>query len=69
MEAQLDHLLELNETYWKQRSRADWLLGGDRNTNFSIINLLLGNIIIELKGFKIHHLSGYPILMMCKTFS
>lgn len=34
MEFQLDQLLELNESYWKQRSRADWLAGGNRNTKF-----------------------------------
>lgn len=34
LESQLDHLLEVNEAYWKQRSTADWLVGGDRNTKF-----------------------------------
>lgn len=34
LDSQLDHLLALNESYWKQRARADWLAGGDSNTKF-----------------------------------
>lgn len=34
LENQLDHLLVLNESYWKQRSQAEWLAGGDKNTKF-----------------------------------
>lgn len=34
LENQLDHLLALNESYWKQQSRADWLKSGDHNTKF-----------------------------------
>jgi hypothetical protein len=30
----IDLLLEQEETQWMQRSRANWLKHGDRNTNF-----------------------------------
>lgn len=34
METKLDHLLALDESYWKQRSIMDWLANGDTNTKF-----------------------------------
>lgn len=34
LEHQLNHFLSLEEYYWKQRSRADWLQGSDKNTKF-----------------------------------
>lgn len=34
LESHLDHLLILQESNWKQRSRADWLKGSDHNTKF-----------------------------------
>lgn len=34
LEKQIDNMLLDEEVYWKQRSRADWLLEGDRNTKF-----------------------------------
>ncbi|KAK2657710.1 hypothetical protein Ddye_010762 [Dipteronia dyeriana] len=34
IESQLDHKLETEERYWKQRSRIDWLKYGDRSTHF-----------------------------------
>lgn len=34
LERQFDHLLGLDEAYWKQRSRSDWHKGGARNTKF-----------------------------------
>jgi hypothetical protein len=33
-EAELDNLLEGEEMWWRQRSRADWLQHGDKNTSF-----------------------------------
>ena len=33
-EKELEGLLAKEEIYWKQRSRAEWLLVGDRNSNF-----------------------------------
>lgn len=34
LEKSLESLLEREEIAWKQRSRVDWLKGGDRNTRF-----------------------------------
>ncbi|KAK3218056.1 hypothetical protein Dsin_012026 [Dipteronia sinensis] len=34
IEGQLDFLLEIEERYWRQRSRAEWLWVGDKNTSF-----------------------------------
>lgn len=34
LEKELDRLLALEEHYWQQRSRGDWLRHGDRNTSF-----------------------------------
>lgn len=34
LEHRLDQFLAIDEAYWKQRARSDWLHGGDRNTNF-----------------------------------
>lgn len=34
LELELDCLLALEEDYWKTRSRADWLMEGDRNTTY-----------------------------------
>ena len=34
LEKHIDNVLIDEEVYWKQRSRADWLLEGDKNTKF-----------------------------------
>ena len=34
VERQIQNMLADDETYWKQRSRADWLKGGDKNMKF-----------------------------------
>ena len=34
LEDQMIHLLNLEEEYWRQRGKRDWLLKGDANTNF-----------------------------------
>jgi hypothetical protein len=34
MESQLTHLSKVEEKYWRQRSRIDWLTKGDANTTF-----------------------------------
>nr|DAD45062.1 TPA_asm: hypothetical protein HUJ06_003292 [Nelumbo nucifera] len=34
LRVELNHLLEAEELYWKQRSRVTWLREGDRNTSF-----------------------------------
>ncbi|XP_024178720.1 uncharacterized protein LOC112184715 [Rosa chinensis] len=34
LQFRLNELLSLNETYWRQRSRIQWLRDGDRNTSF-----------------------------------
>ncbi|KAK3204777.1 hypothetical protein Dsin_018823 [Dipteronia sinensis] len=34
VESELDNLLSKEEIYWKQRSRADWLATGDRNSRY-----------------------------------
>ncbi|KAK3228272.1 hypothetical protein Dsin_008134 [Dipteronia sinensis] len=34
LEKEVEGLLDCNEIYWKQRSRADWLQTGDRNSKF-----------------------------------
>ncbi|KAL5858174.1 hypothetical protein ACOSQ3_005632 [Xanthoceras sorbifolium] len=34
MERELESLLSKEELYWKQRSRVDWLLAGDKNSKF-----------------------------------
>ena len=34
LEKHIDNMLLDEEVYWKQRSRVDWLLEGDRNTKF-----------------------------------
>lgn len=34
IERQIQNILIDEETYWKQRSRANWLKGGDKNTKF-----------------------------------
>jgi hypothetical protein len=43
-------LLEQEEMHWFQRSRANWLLQGDRNTTFSTNMLLPGERRILLNG-------------------
>lgn len=34
LESQLTHLSKVEEEYWRQRSRVDWLTKGDANTAF-----------------------------------
>ncbi|KAK2651126.1 hypothetical protein Ddye_018615 [Dipteronia dyeriana] len=34
LEDQLDEVMEIEERYWKQRAKTDWLKGGDMNTHF-----------------------------------
>ncbi|KAK0576526.1 hypothetical protein LWI29_019063 [Acer saccharum] len=34
LEREVEGLIESDELYWKQRSRADWLSAGDRNTKY-----------------------------------
>jgi hypothetical protein len=47
----IELLLEQDEVYWAQRSRANWMHQGDRNTSFSIISprLRKKNTISKLK--------------------
>ena len=39
LEKQINNMLIDEEVYWRQRSRADWLREGDKNTVFSLQSL------------------------------
>ncbi|KAK3204446.1 hypothetical protein Dsin_018492 [Dipteronia sinensis] len=50
IEAQLDSALEIEERYWRQRSRIEWLKCGDRNTRFFHMKASVRQARNKIKG-------------------
>jgi len=58
VEKQIQNILMDEEIYWKQRSRADWLKEGDKNTKFFHGKASARRKKIEFRGLKINSRDG-----------
>lgn len=50
--AEFEHILNLEESYWRQKARANWICQGERNTRFfhaTVIDRRSRNRILQLK--------------------
>ncbi|KAH9800276.1 hypothetical protein KPL71_000599 [Citrus sinensis] len=66
IERQIQNILIDEETYWKQRSRADWLKGGDKNTKFSMQKHQREKERTRLKPFTTEEVTT-SLFQMCPT--
>jgi hypothetical protein len=60
----IEILMEQEEIYWAQRSRANWIQHGDRNTYFFIILLLLVERRISLRSSRMIIIIGWKVQML-----
>jgi hypothetical protein len=59
----IDLLLEQEETHWMQRSRANWLKHGDRNTSFFHHYATTRRKFFFIKNLKMPMMSGLKVLI------